>query len=44
MEIYYKFQLHQFKELNKQIAAHLTRTKSITLTNEWRQRQHVRNY
>jgi hypothetical protein len=44
MEKYSKLQLSQFKDLNKQIAARLKRTKSVALTNEWRQKQNMRNY
>jgi ATP-dependent protease HslVU (ClpYQ) peptidase subunit len=44
MEKYSKLQLSQFKDLNKQIESRLTRTKSVALTNEWRQKQNMRNY
>jgi hypothetical protein len=44
MEKYSNMQFSQFKDLNKQIEARLTRTKSVALTNEWRQKHHVRNY
>jgi uncharacterized protein YukE len=44
MEQYSKMQLSQFKELNNQIETRLTRTKSVALTNEWRQKQNMRNY
>jgi uncharacterized protein YukE len=44
MEKYSKMQLSQFKDLNKQIEARLTRTKSVDLTNEWKQKQNMRNY
>jgi hypothetical protein len=44
LEKYSKLQLSQFKDLNKQIEARLTRTKSVALTNEWRQKQNMRNY
>ena len=32
------------KALNNQIEARLTRTKSVALVNEWRQKQNIRNY
>jgi hypothetical protein len=44
MEKYSKMQLSQLKDLNNHIEARLTRTKSIALTNEWRQKQNMRNY
>jgi uncharacterized protein YukE len=44
MEKYSKLQVSQFKELNNQIEARLTRTKSVALTNEWRQKQNMRHY
>jgi hypothetical protein len=44
MEKYSKLQVSQFKELNNQIEARLTRTKSVALTNEWRQKHNMRNY
>ena len=44
MERYSKMQLHQLKALNAQIEARLTRTKSVALVNEWRQKQNIRNY
>ena len=44
MEGYSKMQLHQLKALNAQIEARLTRTKSVALVNEWRQKQNIRNY
>ena len=37
-------QLQQLKALNNQIEARLTRSKSVALGNEWRQKQHMRNY
>ena len=39
MEKYARKQISQLKEANKQIEARLTRTKSIALTNEWKQKQ-----
>ena len=44
MEKYSKLQLKQLKALNAQIEARLTRTKSVALVNEWRQKQNMRNY
>ena len=44
MERYSKMQLKQLKSLNAQIEARLTRTKSVALVNEWRQKQNIRNY
>ena len=44
MERYSKMQLSQLKHLNAQIEARLTRTKSVALVNEWRQKQNIRNY
>ena len=44
MERYSKLQLRQLKALNAQIEARLTRTKSVALVNEWRQKQNIRNY
>jgi hypothetical protein len=44
LEKYSKLQLSQFKDLNKQIEARLTITKSVALTNEWRQNQNMINY
>jgi hypothetical protein len=44
MEKYSKMQLSQLKELNNQIEARLIRTKIIALTNEWKQKQKMRNY
>ena len=43
MERYSKLQLRQLKALNAQIEARLTRTKSVALVNEWRQKQTMRN-
>jgi hypothetical protein len=44
MEKYSKIQLAQLKDLNKQVEARLARTKSTALTNEWKQKQNIRNY
>ena len=44
MERYSKMQLSQLKHLNEQIKARLTRTKSVALVNEWREKQNIRNY
>ena len=44
MERYSKLHLSQLKHLNAQIEARLTRTKSVALVNEWRQKQNIRNY
>ena len=44
MEKYSKRQISQLKDINNQIEARLTRTKSIALTNEWKQKQNMRNY
>ena len=44
MERYSNLQLNQLKALNNQIEARLTRTKSVALVNEWRQKQNIRNY
>ena len=44
MEKYSKPQISQLKEVTKQIEARLTRTKSVALTNEWKQKQAMRNY
>ena len=44
MEKYSKLQLRQLNVLNKQIEARLTRTKSVALVNEWREKQNMRNY
>ena len=44
MERYSTLQLSQLKHLNAQIEARLTRTKSVALVNEWRQKQIMRNY
>ena len=43
MERYSKLQFNQLKALNNQIEARLTRTKSVALVNEWRQKQTMRN-
>ena len=37
-------QLSQLKHLNEQIKARVTRTKSVALVNEWREKQNMRNY
>ena len=44
MEKYSRKQISQLKDRNNQIEARLTRTKSVALTNEWRQKQNMRNY
>jgi hypothetical protein len=44
MERYSKLQLNQLMAVKKQTEARLARTTSIALTNEWRQRQNMRNY
>ena len=44
MEKYSRKQISQLRAENKQIEARLTRTKSIALTNEWKQKQNMRNY
>jgi hypothetical protein len=44
MEKYSKIQLAQLKDLNKQVEARLARTKRTALTNEWKQKQNIRNY
>ena len=44
MEKYSKTQISQLKEVNNQIEARLTRTRSVALTNEWKQKQNMRNY
>ena len=44
MERYSKMQLSQLKHLNEQIKARATRTKSVALVNEWREKQNMRNY
>ena len=44
MEKYSKKQIAQLKAVNEQIEARLTRTRSIALTNEWKQKQVMRNY
>jgi hypothetical protein len=44
MERFSKLQLHQLMAVKKQTEARLARTTSIALTNEWRQRQNMRNY
>ena len=37
-------QISQFKAVNQQTEACLTRTRSAELTNEWKQKQVMRNY
>ena len=37
-------QISQLKAVNQQIEARLTRTSSIELTNEWKQKQILRKY
>ena len=44
MEKYSKKQLSQLKEVNNPIEARLTRTRGVALTNEWKQKQAMRNY
>jgi hypothetical protein len=44
MERFSKLQLHQLMAVKKQTEARLEITTSIALTNEWRQRQNMRNY
>ena len=44
MERYSKLQLKQWKALNNQSEARLTKIKSVAFVNEWRQKQNVRNY
>ena len=44
MEKYSRKQISQLKAVNQQIEARLTRTRSIALTNEWKQKQAMRNY
>ena len=44
MDRYSKMQLSQLKRLNAQIEARSTRTKSMALVNEWRQKHNIRNY
>ena len=44
MEKYSRKQISQLKAVNNQIEARLTRTKSVALTNEWKQKQAMRNY
>ena len=44
MEKYSRKQISQLRAENRQIEARLTRTKSIALTNEWKQKQNMRNY
>ena len=44
MEKYSTTQISHLKEVHKQTEARLTRTKSVALTNDWKQKQRVRNY
>ena len=44
MERYSKAQSKLLKALNNQVEARLTRTKSVALVNELRQKRHMRNY
>ena len=44
MEKYSKTQISQLKEVNNQLEARLIRTRSVALTNEWKQKQNMRNY
>ena len=44
MERYSNLQLNQLKALKNHIEARLTRTKSVALVHEWRQKEHMRNY
>ena len=44
MEKYSKKQIAQLTAANQQIEARLTRTRSAALTNEWIQKQVMRNY
>ena len=44
MEKYSRKQISQLKDVNNQIEARLTRTRSVALTNEWKQKQNMRNY
>jgi hypothetical protein len=44
MERFSKLQLQQLMAVKKQTEARLARTTSIALTNEWRQKQHMRHY
>jgi hypothetical protein len=44
MERFSKLQLNQLMAVKKQTEARLARTTSIALTNEWKQRQNMRNY
>ena len=44
MERYSKLHLQQFKAFNNQNETRLTRSKSVAFVNEWRQKQHMRNY
>ena len=44
MEQCSNLRLQQFKALNNQLEARLTRSKNVALVNEWRQKQTMRNY
>jgi hypothetical protein len=44
MERYSKLQLNRLMQVKKENEARLARTTSIALTNEWRQKQNMRNY
>ena len=44
MEKYSNKQISQLKAVNQQIEARLTRTRSAAVTNEWKQKQVMRNY
>ena len=44
MERYSNLHLQHFKALNTHNEARLTRSKSVALVNEWRQKQHMITY
>jgi hypothetical protein len=44
MERYSKLQFEHIQALHKQLEARLTRTETIALIIEWRQREQTRNY
>jgi hypothetical protein len=44
MERFSKLQLNRLMQVKKENEARLARTTSIALTNEWRQKQNMRNY
>ena len=44
MEKYSNKHISQLKAVNQQIEARLTRTRSAAVTNEWKQKQVMRNY